>query len=255
MTREELKEHCERTVKNCERWAKHRGEEPNGSIYEEHKLILELLEQEPFQKDEVILTKKEYGELVSSESENGYAQGYDNALEENSLAIERYQNLVDYFDDENAAKTILGDEEEFNKWLKRIKWHVRKADELGRKLESEHCNDAVSRTDVINQIFYSTDNSGDVVLGSNLRKRIEDLSPVIPVRNWIPCSERLPKESDDYLVTTLFDIGDKEPAREVKKNYFSVLSKKWLYENDIVIAWMPLVKPYQPEMEHENDSN
>lgn len=46
MTREELKNHCQKQVAACEMWAKHNGEEPHGKIYEEHKLILELLEQE-----------------------------------------------------------------------------------------------------------------------------------------------------------------------------------------------------------------
>lgn len=48
MTRDELKKHCEKQIEECERWAKYKGEEPQGKIYEEHKLILELLEQEPF---------------------------------------------------------------------------------------------------------------------------------------------------------------------------------------------------------------
>jgi hypothetical protein len=47
MTREELKRHCEKQIEECERWSKHKGEEPHGKIYEEHKLILELLEQQP----------------------------------------------------------------------------------------------------------------------------------------------------------------------------------------------------------------
>ena len=47
MTREELKKHCLKQIEICEMWAKHRGEEPHGKVYEEHKLILELLEQEP----------------------------------------------------------------------------------------------------------------------------------------------------------------------------------------------------------------
>ena len=47
MTREELKEHCEKQIENCEMWARYKGEEPHGKVYEEHKLILELLEQEP----------------------------------------------------------------------------------------------------------------------------------------------------------------------------------------------------------------
>ena len=47
MTREELKAHCERQIEECEMWAKYKGIEPSGKIYEEHKLILELLEQKP----------------------------------------------------------------------------------------------------------------------------------------------------------------------------------------------------------------
>lgn len=51
MTREELKAHCEKQIENCEMWAKHKGEEPHGKVYEEHKLILELLEQETVSKE------------------------------------------------------------------------------------------------------------------------------------------------------------------------------------------------------------
>ena len=47
MTREELKEHCKKQIEMCEIWAISKGEDPHGKIYEEHKLILELLEQEP----------------------------------------------------------------------------------------------------------------------------------------------------------------------------------------------------------------
>ena len=46
MTREELKEHCEKQIEMCEFWAIGKGEKPSGKVYEEHKLILELLEQE-----------------------------------------------------------------------------------------------------------------------------------------------------------------------------------------------------------------
>ncbi len=47
MTREELKRHCLKQIENCEMWARIRGEEPYRKVYEEHELILELLEQEP----------------------------------------------------------------------------------------------------------------------------------------------------------------------------------------------------------------
>jgi hypothetical protein len=47
MTREALKAHCLNQIEMCKTWAIGKGEEPSGTIYEEHKLILELLEQEP----------------------------------------------------------------------------------------------------------------------------------------------------------------------------------------------------------------
>ena len=47
MTREELKKHCKKTVEQCEMWAIHRGEEPSGKVYEEHKAILDILKQAP----------------------------------------------------------------------------------------------------------------------------------------------------------------------------------------------------------------
>lgn len=49
-----------------------------------------------------------------------------------------------------------------------------------KALEQEPCEDAVSRKEVLNQIFYSTDNTGDVVLGSALLERIERLPSVTP---------------------------------------------------------------------------
>lgn len=47
MTREELKEHCKKQIEMCEMWAKAKCKNPSGKVYEEHKMILELLEQEP----------------------------------------------------------------------------------------------------------------------------------------------------------------------------------------------------------------
>lgn len=47
MTRKELKAHCLKEIENCEMWARLNGEERYRKIYEEHELILELLEHEP----------------------------------------------------------------------------------------------------------------------------------------------------------------------------------------------------------------
>ena len=71
---------------------------------------------------------------------------------------------------------------------------------------------------------------------------------VIENTRWIPVSEDLPKESGVYFVTiltTLFDKNGKNPVREVRRDYFSILSKEWLYENDDIVAWMPQLEPYK----------
>lgn len=43
MTKEELKEHCKRQVECCEMWARNSGGKPHGKVYEEHKLVLDLI--------------------------------------------------------------------------------------------------------------------------------------------------------------------------------------------------------------------
>lgn len=61
---------------------------------------------------------------------------------------------------------------------------------------------------------------------------------------WIPCSERLPSEDGNYLITVedlrLGHIGE----HTVTMADFYAKGKKW---NSIVdvIAWMPLPKPYR----------
>lgn len=53
----------------------------------------------------------------------------------NNLAQERYQDLIEYFDDEKVAKIILENRGQFKAWLERLRWHVKRADELARELE------------------------------------------------------------------------------------------------------------------------
>lgn len=61
MTRNELKEHCERQIRECERYAQAKGEKPSGKVYEEHMLILELLKPVPC---EYCVGRKEFVEEV-----------------------------------------------------------------------------------------------------------------------------------------------------------------------------------------------
>lgn len=69
---------------------------------------------------------KDYKRLLESSSE----------ISTGSIAQERYQDLIDYFgNEEEMAKTILEDGKEFKAWLGRVKWHGKRADELARELE------------------------------------------------------------------------------------------------------------------------
>jgi hypothetical protein len=57
-------------------------------------MAIEALKQEP-REDEVILTKKEYRELVSSESDNGYAKGYREALEQKDSILDKIKAEIE----------------------------------------------------------------------------------------------------------------------------------------------------------------
>lgn len=65
---------------------------------------------------------------------------------------------------------------------------------------------------------------------------------------WIPCSERLPTESGKYLVTvknlTRFWIL-KEPVFVCNYEFNEFMFQGW--EDNEVIAWMPLPEPYKGE--------
>jgi len=82
-----------------------------------------------------------------------------------------------------------------------------------------------------------------------LAEWLKELKQLREQTRWIPVSENLPKEGGDYLVTLCFDICGKETVREVMRNFFCTLSKKWLYEDEDVIAWQPLPKSYEAESE------
>lgn len=71
------------------------------------------------------------------------------------------------------------------------------------------------------------------------------------VQEWIPCSERLPSESGDYLCTIPLDAD--ETYTEVlmfHKGRFYEDDAEWgaTYHDD-VLAWMPLPKPYREDGE------
>ena len=70
-------------------------------------------------------------------------------------------------------------------------------------------------------------------------------APTIDIPQWIPCSERLPKENEEVLVC------DADGTMEVcdLEMFGRGIGLKWTDKNGYecwldVIAWMPLPKPY-----------
>ena len=60
---------------------------------------------------------------------------------------------------------------------------------------------------------------------------------------WIPCSERLPEITDTYYMTTV--DYEKHGLAIGPRYYHGDLG----WEDDCVIAWMPLPEPYKAESE------
>lgn len=92
MTKEELREHCEKQVKMCEEWAKGNDREPSGKIYEEHKLILDLikaLEQAAYYKNLAQSYEKTINKLTKAIADQ---QPSDDCISR-TQAIEWMENL------------------------------------------------------------------------------------------------------------------------------------------------------------------
>lgn len=81
---------------------------------------------------------------------------------------------------------------------------------------------------------------------------LDRVPSVQPEQRWIPCSERLPKEYGNYLITTHngdVDVGTINPK---KKGVWSACDADGFYWIREVVAWMPLPEPPK-EDDHETD--
>ena len=173
------------------------------------------VEQEP-RKDEVILTNKEYRELVSNEYENGYAKGYREALEE------------DHPIEVEAAEL----QKAYNKGF-------------------EDCRQSI--LDMATTI-QTDDYSGNEIIEVVDIDDVKALPPVKPQEpKWIPVSERLPIAGEYvgdvakyYLVQN--EYGDMLVARYTHSEYWEQIYQMKPIADEIV-AWMPLPEPYKAESE------
>ena len=94
---------------------------------------------------------------------------------------------------------------------------------------------------------------------------IENLPPAQPEQRWIPCSERLPEEYGEFLVTMTEKAKAKDLGFDIDETYIRKMRynsngwqlprhiPSWINEavKDEVLAWMPLPEPYQEEGEKD----
>ena len=111
--------------------------------------------------------------------------------------------------------------------------------------ESWECNfekktdDLISRAEAIDQLHQSI----------NLLEAEERIKELPSANQWIPCSERLPSDTDEYLITRrIFGWNGTEYIGLYIAEYDET---DWYYEDKCigseVIAWMPLPTPYKGE--------
>lgn len=64
----------------------------------------------------------------------------------------------------------------------------------------------------------------------------------VPSAGWIPCNERLPDKSGEYLITIKW-----EDRLGIYFSWFYLRDICWSYRNANVVAWMELPEPYEVE--------
>ena len=114
----------------------------------------------------------------------------------------------------------------------------------------------IKAEDVANAIYH---HFPSVRTMADARGVIEE-APSIDIPQWTPCSERLPSECDEFLITWTASVtnGPLLAFAEYEPDAFLVSGGKWYLEDDMrefkdvdVIAWMPLPKPYGERKESE----
>ena len=104
--------------------------------------------------------------------------------------------------------------------------------------------DCISRKAVLDITWQDPSYADPLNVLTEVRDKVRELPSVIPQKpRWIPVAERLPKESNEYLVSTVWE--------DVTTDYFRTDSGWMTFEKKEILAWMPLPQPYKAESEGE----
>ena len=129
--------------------------------------------------------------------------------------------------------------------------------------------DLISREDAIRWVKTECNPYGKPTLdfesGKKVIEHLEQMPSAQPEQRWIPCSERLPEEYGEFLVTMTEKAKAKDLGFDIDETYIRKMRynsngwqlprhiPSWINEavKDEVLAWMPLPEPYQEEGEKD----
>jgi len=115
-----------------------------------------------------------------------------------------------------------------------------------KALEQEPCEDAVSRAEVVDELNRLGRNAfKDDTDYDNFFAFLDSLPSVTPTQEWIPCSDRLPEEKVEVLVTT--EWGNITIAERYSANDYFINDGAANADEDEITAWMPLPLPWKGE--------
>ena len=103
-------------------------------------------------------------------------------------------------------------------------------------------DDVIRRSDAIKATWQEPTYTDPLNVLTEVRDRIEAIPSADRPQEWIPCSERFPKEEGIYLVTATNYIFDTDEI-VVGTCYFNI--EYGFTNNRKILAWMPLPKPWK----------
>lgn len=219
MTREEA-------IEFGKMWLELQEDCKNSNTYEFFKMAIEALQQEPTYTSEVAQKAYEDGK------KDGYIQRKIETIADNltsSKIKKAIENLPKVKPQEPCEDVIS--RAEVKKIVKEMYLEV-----ASMELDAKTISDCISCT---------SSKCREV-----LERKLQALSSVTPQEpRWIPVTERLPEESDDYLITNI--AGDVEMAYFAHPKDYAISKGEWreIWYEDDVIAWMPLPKSYKKSEE------
>lgn len=124
----------------------------------------------------------------------------------------------------------------------------------------EYPNDLISQLTAIEDLPSAQPEPSQVARDiATIIENEQDMRAILdaqPEPHWIPCSERLPEESGQYLITVKYKHVD--DYEDIYAEHGDWDGSKWdmfmfghCGEVESILAWMPLPYPYQPERRTE----